>query len=874
MTFLMNAARLSQYRPYFIFILIAFFMIFSLWLRSLSAHSIDIAQYLTYYSPDIWYNFRQVELMVDNFPHYAWFDPMTAYPSGKIIGWGPLMPLISSGICLLLGLTTRFELMYFASWIPPIFAALTVPVVFLIGQQLWDYKVGLLASGLVTILSTVFFVDTSFGYFDHHCIETFFSTLFCLMYIATVSYSKKHHLMFKQARTEVVLFLILAMMTAVSYFLGYMNMPTILLFGLIVAIYTIFQSILDIYKNNSIRYLLYANLVVFSSILVIMAAFGVKHAGLALQQYGIAQILAILFILLETIVFFGLAHYFGKVKWNFYISVVLIGFAFLIIVYAFTDGSFISELVTFFGQGSGTSTISELKGWDLERAFNSIYFGIILGLIGFIVLLREILRNFRTEHLFFGLWTLIIFFATVGHYRYEYYFVINVALLTAIGVISGIQLGLGYLDLQSDNFMGIFGRKKGEDSPAQEKEGKGGKKIAKKKRQKSKKPEKTKNRSHKQIFGIFILFVILIMTAYTVTAAIQKDIWYSTLPGLQMDSNWVESMEWISLHTPDPGVDYLSIYEKDTFQYPSDSYGILSWWDYGHYISFIAKRIPITNPFQDNLRGPHGAASFFLTDSEENATRILKRLGGRYVITDTSLATEKYSAIVEWSDAKAEVLQYKRSFFMENAEGSRQLNVEMKPYFQSTLVRLHNFDGSMIVPDKIILMEYYIENRGGLAYPMIVNAWLLTPEEADKALAQYIPQSETDVLRAGQYLYPLKEIPALRHFRLVHESPGNATNLLIHDMSGIESIPAIKIFETVPGARIKGEGTLELEIMTNTGRTFTYRQESIDGEFIVPYSTVNNPYEVVAVGKYRIIETGREFDVSDADVMSGRIVEI
>lgn len=865
----MDINRLSQYRLHFIFVFIAFFMVFCVWIRGLSAESIDLSRYLTYESPDIWYNFRQLEIVVHNFPGYAWFDPMTAYPNGKTIGWGPLMPLIGSVICLLTGMTTRFELMYVASWIPPVFAALTVPVVYLLGNRLWNYKAGLVAAGLVTILSSMYFVDTSFGYFDHHCIETFASTLFCVMYIITLLYAKKYHEQFKNSQ-NILIFIALAVLTAVSYFLGYMNMPTIILFGLIVAIYTFFQYIADGHRNELVNYLLYTNLAVFTLVLIMMAVFGVKEAGMALQQYGIAQILAILLILIETLVFFGLAHYLGKNTRNFFISVILSAAAFFVLLYLATNGGFITELVNFFGQVPGASTIRELKGWSLELAFNSFYFALVLGILGFAILVRQFARDVRSEHLFFITWTLVVFFATVGHYRYEYYFVVNVSLLSALGIVSGIQLGLDYLG--SDGLRGLFARKKEEEPATPPREEKGRKR---KKAKRLDRGEKTKRSSNRQFLGGIILVAILVMTAYTVTAAIQKDMKYSTLPAdLRLDSNWVESMEWLSLHTPDPGVGYLTIYEKDVFEYPSESYGIMSWWDYGHYITFIGKRIPIANPFQDNVRGANGVASFLFTDSEEEATRILERRGGRYVITDSSSATDKFSAILGWYDPDRTVTDYVRSFFRETSDGTRQINVEMPPYYETTLVRLHNFDGSMMVPDQIILMEYYNENRGGMAYPMIVNAWLLTPQEAADALAQYIPRPETDVLKGGQFLYPLVEVPAMRHFRLVHESPGNATDLLIHDMSGIESIPAVKIFETVPGARIQGEGTLELEIMTNTGRTFTYRQESIDGEFIVPYATVDNPYEVVAVGKYRIIETGKEFDVSDDDVMSGRRVGI
>jgi len=39
----------------------------------------------------------------------------------------------------------------------------------------------------------------------------------------------------------------------------------------------------------------------------------------------------------------------------------------------------------------------------------------------------------------------------------------------------------------------------------------------------------------------------------------------------------------------------------------------------------------------------------------------------------------------------------------------------------------------------------------------------------------------------------------------------------------------------VPGAGIQGEVTIEVTVLTNTGRTVIYRQESREGEFIVPW---------------------------------------
>ncbi len=61
----------------------------------------------------------------------------------------------------------------------------------------------------------------------------------------------------------------------------------------------------------------------------------------------------------------------------------------------------------------------------------------------------------------------------------------------------------------------------------------------------------------------------------------------------------------------------------------------------------------------------------------------------------------------------------------------------------------------------------------------------------------------------------------------------------------------VKIFEYVQGAHIRGEGIFQVPVISDTGRTFIYQQASINGEFVVPYSTSGNPYGVIRTGKYR-----------------------
>ena len=83
----------------------------------------------------------------------------------------------------------------------------------------------------------------------------------------------------------------------------------------------------------------------------------------------------------------------------------------------------------------------------------------------------------------------------------------------------------------------------------------------------------------------------------------------------------------------------------------------------------------------------------------------------------------------------------------------------------------------------------------------------------------------------------------------------------------------VKVFEYVKGAHIKGEGIIEVPVISNTGREYTYRQESVNGEFIVPYSTSGNPYEVRTTGKYKVLSSGKQYDVPESAVMQGTIIQ-
>lgn len=83
---------------------------------------------------------------------------------------------------------------------------------------------------------------------------------------------------------------------------------------------------------------------------------------------------------------------------------------------------------------------------------------------------------------------------------------------------------------------------------------------------------------------------------------------------------------------------------------------------------------------------------------------------------------------------------------------------------------------------------------------------------------------------------------------------------------------AVKAFEYVKGARLKGDGEIEVTIQTNLGRTFVYRQQSENGSFILPYPTKGSQYPVHTLGPYRMISSGRTVEVTEQDVLEGKAI--
>ncbi len=878
----MTPPALSKYRTYIIIALVALFAVLAFWIRMIPATQIGTQDILSFVgSDDPLYNLRQVELMLANFPTYAWWEPMTLFPYGTDLYWGPLTTYIAATLCLLTGAVTRPEIIFTSLTVPPLMGAVMVPVMFLLGRRVSDWKGGLIAAGLIAVIAGQYFFRSLFGYFDHHMTETLTSTIFCLVYIVVVRYALDHEVSLTSIES-LKRPALLAAAAGVAYFIGLVAMPTMILFAMIVSIYTLAQFLYNVYRGRSNDALLVINGVTFAVALVLLLLFGLKNTGIDLSAYTIGHVIAYLGIIAGTAILWGIARYLRGRPW-YYFSAALAGLgivigAILFIALPDVYNVLIGSFGAFFGQYDVTNTVQEARGWSAADAWSTFQFGLVLMLAGFAVLAYRFWREHRADHLFVFVWSAIILLSTVQHVRYEYYLAVNIALLA--GIVISFAFEIGGADL--GGLLGL-GQKRTRPAPApapepERKTGKkGGKKAVSPKAPTGKQRALAPRRSYSMAGAAAVLALVLITIPFVYLSIVPLDLDqngeadYSTsigTAGLQinkMNPNWKESLEWMKNGTPATGMDMKKVYDKQGFTYPAQAYGVMSWWDYGHMITYIAERIPNANPFQQGVAGPDGAAAYFVSTNETESDRILDVKETRYVVTDIEMAVTKFWAMATWYNTTAQTAPYQMTLYTRNQQNTNVLDpvtVNIQPYYLTTVARLHNFDGSETAPGTAYYIEYQDPSKAKTALPLITRAESMNATEAVQRAATYNAQAATGThaMAAGVSPdQPTETVPALSHYRLVHESPTGTS----------ATIKYVKVFEYVKGARLRGEGTIEVPVVTNTGRNFTWRATAVNGEFVLPYATGGNAGDVHTTGPYRLLSTGGTVEVSEAAVESG-----
>jgi dolichyl-diphosphooligosaccharide--protein glycosyltransferase len=818
-------------------------------------------------SDDPIYNLRQVEQILANFPNYSWFDPMSYYPIGTSIYWGPLFPTIIALCCMIAGATTRTEIISVGLLIPPLLAAATIAGMYFVGKTCGDWKTGILASGFTAVITGQFFYRSLYGYMDHHIAEVLFSTLFCLFYMYAIVSEKKTAISLKNVWSHKNLLLISAL-GGITYLLGLFTMPTMVLFAMIVGIFTVIQFIIDVYRKRTSEYILVINGIIFGIAIVGLLIFGLKNPGIDLSTYSVGHIYAYLGLIIGTgflyLLQFGLK---GKERYFFPAVLAGCGILFSLALYITTPQLyflFVYDLFAFFGQQAITNTVQEARGWALDLAWLTFNYGLLLVIGGILVMIYKNTRDEHPEQVFALVWSLVILFSTWQHIRYEYYLAINVALLAAVFV--SFVFSRGWDDVRS-----LAIRSSSLQTPDSPQRPPGSESSTKKQK---KSPKTIVRTGGIRFWAVALVFITIGLSLLFTYSSVSYSYVNAISSPTRMNSDWRESLEWMANNTPETGVNYFTIYEKDTFRYPSGSYGVMSWWDYGHLITYIAKRIPNANPFQQGVSGPDGAAAYFMSTSEDKANTILDHDGTRYIVTDIEMDDGKFWAMATWANASLATDPYQMSLlYPTKNDDYQQVRLNRQLYYLTMISRLHNFDGSMASPSQVYYIEYADPGITNISYPIITAADAMNATDARARVEQFnvspIKGYHAEVMNPASsidMIHPVETVPALNHYRLVHESPTNVFN------SADVDVKYVKIFEYVRGAHIKGNGIIQVPVVTNTGRSFTYRQESRNGEFIVPYSTTGSTNGVKTTGRYTITGTGRQVEVPESAILQGSTI--
>lgn len=808
---------LNTHSSHLLLLLVIASALLGLWLRILPMDFLGNGPVQKLIFMDTWYSMRQIEQISANYPGYAWFDPMTAFPTGKDVDWGPLFPFLCASVCVLVGALSRPENMIVASYVPPLIFLLLIPIIWYLGKLSGDEKTGWIAAILLPVISGELLYRSFYGYLDHHITETLFSTLFITLIVAlllTTSTIQKPWYTKKS--------ILLAIFAGIVYFLGLMNIQTMVLFAAICALIFLIHALV-LRDRNHLFILLLHTCLFFIAFTILYLPLGLTHDGFSLSRYSIGHILAALAIPLELGFLTLFAHLFAKKTRFYFIGTVLTsfaaGYAFIAMLTPDIAAQINNSIHYFFFFSYAESYINEMQMWEPVRAWYSYNIAIFLALVGIVICIIRLIRSYQPALMAILVWGIVLMYATLMHVRYEYYISIVIVLFSAIALST------------------IYSKIAASEQPEQ--------------RSKKNLETKDQNLPYRAIAVVGILMLIIVgFSVQTVMTVADKQIGL-----ISMTNDWADSLTRLSQISPDTGVDYHKIYQKTEFTYPEKSYGVLSWWDYGHWITFLSQRIPITSPFQDNVPP---VAQFLAAQSEENAELNADDVKAKYIITDFATVTSKFAALPLWGYGRDRISQYQETYYQPSGQGGRYdpVLVLKQPYFESTAVKLHLSDGSYSPGQGGSLLTIEQSPMSGGSFKLITNAIQISSEDAQK-----FPTSDNQIVGSIQFTKPITDVPALGHYRLIYESPTTVAADETHQ------IKEVKIFERVKGFTLPGTGTIELPITTNQGRNFTWQQKSMNGTFTLPYSTQNNPYEVRATGPYRIIETGKTIEVSEDQIL-------
>lgn len=885
---------------------------------------------------DAWYHLRAVNYVVRHWPFTMPFDPWTNFPYGTSVGqFGTLYDQIIATVALILGLGSPSEALIAKTLLvaPAVFGALTVIPAYLIGKRLTSRESALFGALLLGLMPGVFLQRTLVGFADHNAAEPFFMSMAVAALMIALGVSEREMPVWElvadrdvDAIRSPLKWSVLAGVATALYMWAWP--PGVLLVAILGAFVLVKMSS-DVVNGRSPEATAFAvatSMLVTAALMIVQidvigfssTQFSLVQPGLSLAVAAGAVFLAWLareweardldataypaavlglVVLGLGVVYLALPSVGNLISSNFY---RILGFSAnaqtrtigeaqpylsqsilnqlgmtpvnrIVADYGFTLFTGIAAVVWMLAKPlvkdgetrevgyvvgglavvgflflvpSVPAAIGGLVGLDGQIAS--------LGIVGAIIVGAALLTYRDPEELLVVVWAAFITCAAFTQVRFNYYLAVVVVVLNAylLGEI------LGVLSLR----------------PA------------------------TTKLSDVEGYQVAVIGAVLLLVAAPVLV-VPLDVrntgnsafdetntaWEAaryTGPGDVL--RWEGSLDWLSEQTPPVGtyggasndMAYYGAYERTSdFDYPEGAYGVMSWWDYGHWITVEGHRIPNANPFQ---QGAVTAANFLLAPNESQAREVLVSQSTegnqtRYVMIDWKMVNpdSKFGAPIVFYDA-SEIShgQFYQPVYRFDQQGRYQGHFTMKQqrYYESMMVRLYLYHGSARAPSPVVVDWEPQTLSTGQEVKSVPggNESVVRTFDSVREARQYVQEDGTAQV-GGIGPYPEERVSALEHYRLVKVSDSSATQsgaylrsvysnaraAQVNPQALIPGNPAwVKTFERVPGATVHGSGapanatvtaSVEMRVPT-TNSTFTYTQRTRanqNGEFTftLPYAT-------------------------------------
>ena len=749
---------------------------------------------------DAYYHMRLVENLLQHFPYRINFDPYSFYPHGCPLGWTPFYDWLIAFSALIAGggHPSPHTVETVGAYIPAILGALTVVPVYFIGKELFSRWAGIFAAVLVAILPGEFMNRSLLGFTDHHVAEVLFSTTTIMFLIMAVRRFKEREVSFSHLinRDWAVIKkpLIYALLAAI--FLGIYLLTWFggLMLVFIIFVYLVIQFVIDHLRGISTDYLAIIGVVLFAVAAVMSLHFIPRHDMKVVSAVSLAVAIVV------PIALSAISRFMTGRGWKpAYYPLVLLGIAGIgLLLFWAIDPTLLHAMVgkfKVFNPRAAGLTVAEVQPLDMMMAWTNFNIAFFISLISLAWLIYRAAKEKSADKTLFLVWCAVMVAAVFGQRRFCYYFTINIALLTGYfcwRVIDAAGLKTLLTKTRPKEVVKAYTtrRKKKKAKAMAEAKGKGWLQ-----------PRSTWIRVI--VTGIVIFFLVFfpnIDPNDVATRILYPRLYVDNLPALgrtqasadigrgRFGTDWYGALTWLRNNTPEPFDDpdyYYELYQPppqgEDFDYPQTAYGVMSWWDYGHVITRIGRRIPCANPFQ---KGPVEAGIFLTSQNETSADRMMNQLGAKYVIIDNLMAFSFTYPFVAWAQEN-ETYPYKISDFYEicyapvGGGEMQPVRVFYPGYYNSIVVRLYTFNGQAVVPaaNDTVVISYResLDQRGNPYKELTTWKPCASYEEAVEFVSAH-PAGNYRIAGVDPTKSPVP-LEKVEHYQLIYTAPGNSVKI-------------------------------------------------------------------------------------------------